>query len=588
MEALGFGPPAEPEVLLGQLVKLVRDGAEVRISKRTGNIVTLADILDEVDPDVARMTFLLQGIDSPQTFDLDIVTSQSMENPVYYVQYAHARVVVDRAARGRSGRRRAGRSTRSTSRRSCTSARPSCCARSALYPDVVADAAETRAPQKVSTWVRDFARTFHGFYRDCRVITDDAELTQARLWLAEACRIGLANALGLLGVSAPDEMARLDDDDDDDDRRRSSDRELTRRSTSRCCPRRRASSADGGAADRRRRPRRPRGRVRHAALRLRRGRAPRPVPRVPRRASATASRTRARRSSAPRWRSSWPRRASTSTSRPAASCTSRCTPASRPSASCSTATTSRRPSCAPRSRPASAGSSSTRSTSSTASRLLADAGVPRPPVLVRVTPGVEAHTHEYIETGTDDSKFGFGLAERRRAARRCSASSTQRHAAVRGPALPHRLAGVPARLVRAPRSTDGRPRARRSRPTTGVDGRRAEHGRRARRALPRRRRRRRRSREYAAVAARDRSRKALAAHGVRVAPAAASIEPGRSIAAPAGITLYTVGTIKAIPGVRTYVAVDGGMSDNLRPGHLRRALRGVPARRGPARRARRS
>ncbi len=84
----------------------------------------------------------------------------------------------------------------------------------ALYPDVVAEATETRAPQKVTTWVRDFARAFHGFYRDCRVITEDAELTQARLWLAEASRIGLANALGLLGVGAPTEMARLDTDED--------------------------------------------------------------------------------------------------------------------------------------------------------------------------------------------------------------------------------------------------------------------------------------------------------------------------------------------------------------------------------------
>ena len=85
-----------------------------------------------------------------------------------------------------------------------------------MYPDVVADAAETRAPQKVTTWVRDFARAFHGFYRDCRVITEDDELTQARLWLSEACRVGLANALGLLGVSAPSEMARLDEAIDDD------------------------------------------------------------------------------------------------------------------------------------------------------------------------------------------------------------------------------------------------------------------------------------------------------------------------------------------------------------------------------------
>ena len=134
MEALGFGPPPEPEVLLGQLVKLVRDGVEVRLSKRAGNIVTLADILDEVDPDVARMTFLLQGIDSPQTFDLDVVTSQSMENPVYYVQYAHARVVVDRAPRRGGGRRAPAARRRSTSRRSRTSARPSCCARWRCIP----------------------------------------------------------------------------------------------------------------------------------------------------------------------------------------------------------------------------------------------------------------------------------------------------------------------------------------------------------------------------------------------------------------------------------------------------------------------
>ena len=88
--------------------------------------------------------------------------------------------------------------------------------RSPEYPEAVAEAAAQRAPHRVTTWVRDFARSFHGFYRDCRVITEDAELTQARLWLAEACRIGLADALGLLGVSAPDAMARLDDDDEDD------------------------------------------------------------------------------------------------------------------------------------------------------------------------------------------------------------------------------------------------------------------------------------------------------------------------------------------------------------------------------------
>jgi arginyl-tRNA synthetase len=215
MQALGFGPPPEPEVLLGQLVKLVRDGTEVRLSRRAGNIVTLADILDEVDPDVARMTFLLQSIDSPQTFDLNIVTSQSMENPVYYVQYAHARVssLARRAAAAGVPRR----PLESVDLSLLTHEREGELLRAlALYPDAVADAAETRGPQKVCTWVRDFARALHGFYRDCRVISEDDELTQARLWLAEAARIGLANALGLLGVSAPDEMARLDEDDEED------------------------------------------------------------------------------------------------------------------------------------------------------------------------------------------------------------------------------------------------------------------------------------------------------------------------------------------------------------------------------------
>lgn len=212
MQALGFGPPPEPEVLLGQLVKLMRDGVEIRISKRAGDIVTLADILDEVDPDVARMTFLLQSIDSPQTFDLDVVTSQSMENPVYYVQYAHARVASIARRAQVAGVDRS--PLESVDLSSLTHDREGELLRAlARYPEMVADAAATRAPQKVSTWVRDFARAFHGFYRDCRVITDDAQLTQARLWLCEACRVGLANALGLLGVSAPDEMVRLDDDE---------------------------------------------------------------------------------------------------------------------------------------------------------------------------------------------------------------------------------------------------------------------------------------------------------------------------------------------------------------------------------------
>jgi arginyl-tRNA synthetase len=172
--------------------------------------VTLADILDEVDPDVCRLTFLLQSIDTPQTFDLDVVTAQSMENPVYYVQYAHARIAsIGRKADERGVTRRP---LEGVDLSVLVHEREAELLRTlALYPDVVSEAAELRAPHRVTTWVQNFAKHFHGFYRDCRVISDDDALTQARLWLAEACRIGLADALGLLGVSAPDEMARLDD-----------------------------------------------------------------------------------------------------------------------------------------------------------------------------------------------------------------------------------------------------------------------------------------------------------------------------------------------------------------------------------------
>jgi arginyl-tRNA synthetase len=210
MQALGF-PADEPEVILGQLVRLERGGEQVRVSKRAGDIVTLADILDEVGPDACRLTFLLQSIDTPQTFDLDVVTSQSLENPVYYVQYAHARIASIGRKAAEVGVER--RPLDAVDLGPLTHDRELELLRAlAAYPETLANAAELRAPHRVTTWVRDFAKSFHGFYRDCRVISDDVELTQARLWLAEAARLGLSNALSILGVEAPDEMARLDED----------------------------------------------------------------------------------------------------------------------------------------------------------------------------------------------------------------------------------------------------------------------------------------------------------------------------------------------------------------------------------------
>ena len=318
--------------------------------------------------------------------------------------------------------------------------------------------------------------------------------------------------------------------------------------------------ADGRGRDRGRRPRVAGRAVRHAALRLRRGRHPGAVPRVPRR---VRRRRRVREQGVPLRRdgAARPRGGSAPRRRDRRRAVRRAGGrASRPNGSCSTATTSRRPSCAPRSRPASGASRSTRPTSSTGSRRWSATGSPAPRVHVRVTPGVEAHTHEYIETGTEDSKFGFGLDSGE------ALAAVQR---VVGRGLLH-FAGVHCHIgsqvfrldsfERAVEKMVGLVHAIEAETGASVDELNLGGGLGVRYlpddAPPT-------IEQYAAVV-RDSVGKALADAGVRSRPRLLT-EPGRSIVAPAGITLYTIGTIKAIDGVRTYVAVDGGMSDNLRP-----------------------
>ncbi len=204
MEALGFGPPPEPEVLLGQLVKLVRDGRggpalEARGQHRHARR----------HPRRGRSRRRAHDVPAPGHRLAADVRSRRRDTAVdgepRVLRAVRARAgLVDRTPRDRSRRSCERRSTASTSRRSPTSARSRCCGCSRSTPTSSPRRPRTRAPQKVTTWVRDFARAFHGFYRDCRVISPDAALTQARLWLAEASRIGLANALGLLGVERAD------------------------------------------------------------------------------------------------------------------------------------------------------------------------------------------------------------------------------------------------------------------------------------------------------------------------------------------------------------------------------------------------
>ncbi|HEY6533121.1 MAG TPA: arginine--tRNA ligase [Acidimicrobiales bacterium] len=206
MQALGHDP-AELECAIIQLVNLLRAGEPVRFSRRAGDVVELRDVFDEVGADSARLTYLLQSIDSTQTFDYDLVKSQANENPVFYVQMAYARIrSIFRVAAERGVERlpldRVDLSLL-THERELDVLRVL-----SELPDTVVVAANDRAPHRITTWVRELAGAVHGFYHDCYVMGDgvEPELTQARLQLVEAASVGLAIGLDLLGVSAPEQM----------------------------------------------------------------------------------------------------------------------------------------------------------------------------------------------------------------------------------------------------------------------------------------------------------------------------------------------------------------------------------------------
>lgn len=205
LQALGHDP-ACLEVVLGQLVTLERGGEPVRLSKRTGDMLELRELLEAVGADVARIVFLLQSVETPQTVDLDAIAAQSAESPVFYVQYAHARVASLQRQAARLGVVRQAAEHCDFDLLGHERERAVLRALSEL-PDVVAAAAAARAPHQVCTWVRQLAQRFHAFYHDCPVLqAPDPALVQARLWLVEGTRVGLAIGLGLLGVQTPDLM----------------------------------------------------------------------------------------------------------------------------------------------------------------------------------------------------------------------------------------------------------------------------------------------------------------------------------------------------------------------------------------------
>jgi arginyl-tRNA synthetase len=201
-EAMGYDREAV-QVLLYSWVRFVRGGEEVSMSKRSGEFIALDDLLAEVGVDAARWFFASRSATTGIDFDIELAKKQSSENPVYYVQYAHARIasILRKAVD-------AGLAPAATVGGTLAGAPEGALARAVVrFPEVVADAVTAEETHGITAYATDLATTFHGFYRDARVVdTEEPARSAARLALAEAARITLANALTLLGISAPDSM----------------------------------------------------------------------------------------------------------------------------------------------------------------------------------------------------------------------------------------------------------------------------------------------------------------------------------------------------------------------------------------------
>ncbi len=206
MQSLGQDP-AQLDVAITQLVRLERDGEEVRLSKRSGDLITLDDLIDEIGVDAVRFLYLIQSVDSGQTLDLAVAASHAMENPVFYVQMAHARLCSIERKAAEAGVVRAPLAdvdlTVLDSDSELDVARVLF-----TFAETVRVAATDRAPHRVTSWARELAGTVHRFYHDCWVLGEGITpaQTQARLTLVAAGRVGLAAGLGLVGVTAPESM----------------------------------------------------------------------------------------------------------------------------------------------------------------------------------------------------------------------------------------------------------------------------------------------------------------------------------------------------------------------------------------------
>ena len=201
---LGYDPDAFQVDLL-QMVTLLRNGKPVRMSKRTGEAVTLAELTEEVGADAARYFFTSRTLDSQMEFDIDLAKKESSENPVYYIQYANARIHSLRAQAKEAGVVWGGvDNTDFTLLRE--ESELDLIKKMDTYHDLIANAARERAPHRVARYAYELAGLFHHFYRECRCLCDDPALSQARLGLILAVQYVLVHALIILGVSAPERM----------------------------------------------------------------------------------------------------------------------------------------------------------------------------------------------------------------------------------------------------------------------------------------------------------------------------------------------------------------------------------------------
>lgn len=202
MTALGFDAD-KLKILLLQMVSLYRGGELVKMSKRTGESITLRELMEEVGVDAARYFFLMRSIDSQLDFDLDLAKKKSAENPVYYIQYAHARICsIFRQTE------EVGLKIPATPSFSLLTAPAEIDLINKIfeYPDEIDKAAAEFAPQRIARYAYDLAAQFHAFYRDCRILGVEENLAQARLALVKITAHTIRHALGLLGVSAPTSM----------------------------------------------------------------------------------------------------------------------------------------------------------------------------------------------------------------------------------------------------------------------------------------------------------------------------------------------------------------------------------------------